>query len=294
MSLNRNLNAAKAAKNDEFYTMYSDIENEMECYRDWFKGKTVYCNCDSEKSNFWKYFLNNFEELGLKRLIATHYSDNDPYILEKVVGKEYTKMPMKGDGDFRSKESIELLKESDVVITNPPFSLFRELVALVLEYGKSYILLGNMNAVAYKIMFPQLLERTGFVSNKRIQNFIKPDGSIQKFGNIFWYSNIESSHESKHNPFLPLTESYYGNPKFKFYDATDILNVDKLKDIPYDYDGLMGVPITILTKYNPEQFEIVGLMSSGGGGYDLGKPVINGKNIFKRIVVKVKKVKEND
>ena len=268
MAKNNNLHAAKAAKNDEFYTRYIDIENEIQKssngYRPFFKDKVVYCNCDDpEESNFWKYFKNVFNILKLKKLISTHYDQEgkSSYKLE-YDGKKVVKTELEGNGDFRSKECIELLKESDIVVTNPPFSLFREYVSLLMEHDKKFAIIGNMNAITYKEVFPLIKENKIWLGCSQPKTFIQPDGTEKKFGNILWYTNLDIP--KRHEPIESAWEYEKGKklglyPKYDNYDA---INIDKVCQIPLDYDGVMGVPITFLDQYCPEQFEIVALGNS--------------------------------
>lgn len=263
---NSNLHAAKAAKNDEFYTRLEDIENELKHYKSFFKGKTVYCNCDDPKeSNFFKFFSMNFENYGLKKLITTGYNENGHgylYIYEgdrngnrMVDDSEIRVVELQGDGDFRSEECIQYLKESDVVVTNEPFSLFREYFTQLMIYNKKFLIIGNMNAITYKEVFPYIKNNQVWLGNNYVKEFVQPDGSIKKFGNILWYTNIP--HKKRNQP-LDLYSKYnpIDYPKFENYNA---INVNKVNEIPEDYNGIMGVPSSFLSKYCPEQFEILGM-----------------------------------
>lgn len=293
---NKLLRKANRSKNDEFYTQLSDIEKELRHYKKYFKGKVVYCNCDDPRlSNFFHYFSYNFEKLGLKKLIATCYknqnmdmfSQNDS---EQAISLVYTGdrngnsvpdpneigiRPLKGDGDFRSKECIELLKEADIVVTNPPFSLFREYVAQLVEYDKKFIIVGHQNAIGYKEIFKLIRSNKlwlGYGFNRNCAHFINrnyedyavdqdhKEGLIRVSG-VQWFINldIDKRHEEM---ILYKTYSPKEYPKYENYDA---INIDQTKDIPMDYAGNMGVPITFLNKYNPDQFEIVGLGISSSG-----------------------------
>ena len=256
---NKNLCNAKKAKNDEFYTQISDIEKELKHYKHHFKDKVIFCNCDDpDKSHFYKYFKMNFEALGLKKLITTHYkTDASTYKIE-CYGSYNTKdikTVLKQNGDFRSDECIELLKESDIVVTNPPFSLFREYIALLEEYNKKYVIIGNKNAIIYKDTFKLIKDDKLWLGYTSVKEFRQPDGTIKKFGNIGWFTNLPID---KRNEKLFLHKTYSSElyPKYDNYDA---INVNKVKDIPCDYDGVMGVPVTFLDKYNPEQFELLGV-----------------------------------
>lgn len=308
MSNNTNLNIAKSAKNDEFYTRIEDIEKELKYYKDFFKGKVVYCNCDradgENRSNFFVYFVENFKEFGLKRLICTSYNKGGKGRLCIYNGNTNLNniIDMDGDGDFRSEECIKWLEKCDVVVTNPPFSLFRDFVAQLVKYGKKFLIIGNMNAITFKEIFPLIKENKLWVGISTFNNgmyFAIPndyeykdtykfkreiDGKkVMRVASICWFTNIE---HSKLNLPLDLYKKY--NPKdYPKYDNYNAINVDKVTDIPMDYDGVMGVPITFLDKYCPTQFEIVGIH---GNCYDYTKPqkslTINGKKVYKRIMIR--------
>lgn len=252
---NKNLNNAKKAKNDEFYTSYKDIEKEISNYKDYLKGKWIYSPCDDYRwSEFKNYFVSNFTEFGLKHYTCTCYDIGDGAWRYDYDGVNETITKLEENGDFRSEECIELLKECDAVITNPPFSLFREFVAQLMKYGKKFLIIGNKNALTYKEIFPYIKNNELWQGMNWIKDFVKPNGEINKFGNACWFTNIP---HIKQNKPLILTKTY--NPiDYPHYDNYDAINVDKLKDIPMDYDGIMGVPITFLYKSCPTQFEIVG------------------------------------
>ena len=263
MAKNSNLHAAKVAKNDEFYTMLTDIEKEMSHYKDFFKGKVVYCNCDdARESNFFKYFSKNFEFLGLKKLITTGYKaegkgvvlvyEGDKNGNRKVDDAEVEVRELQGSGDFRSAECIEFLKEADVVVTNPPFSLFREYLSQLISFGKSFIVIGSQNACTDKAVFPYIKENQLWFGVNHVKEFVKPTGETQKFGNICWYTNIENKNRTTPIDLYKRYSNEY--PKYANYDAID---VSKVSEIPMDYDGVMGVPISFLERYNPKQFEII-------------------------------------
>lgn len=299
-SSNSNLRKANKVKNDEFYTQLIDIEKELKHYKEQFKGKVVYCNCDDPfESNFFKYFASNFKALGLKRLIATSYKPSpiantqlglfgDNKSLEKVKGRPKTSAnkfiinevgdldgdgafdisdiaeqlkvnknnewsPMEGDGDFRSPESVELLKQADIVVTNPPFSLFREYVAQLMEYNKKFLIIGNDNALSYKEIFKLIKNNEIWLGYTHANKFWQPDGTLKSFGNISWYTNLDIA---KRHEELILYKKYAAHEFIKF-DNYDAINIDKTTDIPMDYDEVMGVPISFLHKYNPDQFEII-------------------------------------
>ena len=254
MRNNGNLHKAKAAKNDEFYTRLEDIEKELKHYTEHFKGKVVYCNCDdANRSNFFKYFSTNFQKLGLKKLITSGLKDNGTGVVAIQKGDDIDIYD--GNGDFRSEECIEFLKEADIVVTNPPFSLFREYVAQLMQYGKKFLIIGNMNAITYKEIFPYIKNNELWLGITSVKDFIQPNGEIKKFGNICWLTNLE---HNKRNEELILYKHYNPTeyPKYENYDA---IEVSKVAEIPMNYEGAMAVPISFLDKYCPNQFKIVGL-----------------------------------
>ena len=322
---------AKTAKQDEFYTQLSDIENELKHYKAHFKGKTVLCNCDDPRvSNFFHYFSYNFEQLGLKKLITTCYKNQNRDLFsqndaEQAIWLEYfgdrncNRVPdpeeigihyFKGDGDFRSQECIELLKEADIVVTNPPFSLFREYVAQLMKYEKKFVILGNQNALTYKEIFSLVRNNLMWLGSSlsfakfRVPNYYEErstrfwvDETGQKwrsFGNICWFTNLDIA---KRHEDIILYKAY-SPEEYPKYDNYDAINVNKTSEIPMDYDGIMGVPITFLDKYNPSQFEIIGLSASAG--YDekiVGIPFIGekdarasveGKTCYARVLIRRK------
>lgn len=277
MAKNNNLRSANANKNDEFYTMLTDIEKEMRYYKDFFKGKVVYCNCDdARESNFFKYFSLNFEFLGLKKLITTGYkADGKGVVLvyegdkngnRRVDNEEIIVNELNGDGDFRSEECIEYLKECDVVVTNPPFSLFRQYVKQLMDYNKKFIIIGNNNALTYKDIFQLIKDNKiwlGINSNKTMEfsmpmsyekwDRIEGNRKYGKVPAISWFTNIENK---KRTQPIDLYKRY-SFEEYPKYDNFDAINVDKVADIPMDYDGIMGVPITFLNNYCPSQFTII-------------------------------------
>ena len=333
MAGNRNLNSAAKAKNDEFYTQKSDIEDELKHYKQFFRDKVVFCNCDDPyESNFFKYFADKFNLFGLKKLIATNYAGSPVFQQElnfegtpnefpdfddqkQAVKVEISEIPyddekgfsmadlqfllthnqnilttLKGDGkffagDFRSAECIELLKQADIVVTNPPFSLFREYVAQLMKYDKKFIILGNKNAITYKEIFPLIMHNKIWLGyapmSKEIyfdapQKFIDDalaknkdrtvvfvNGKYMTRSQAIWFTNLDVK---KRHEILPTVFSYYDNPeKYPHYDNYDAIEVSKTSEIPGDYEGVMGVPITFLDKYNPAQFEIIGMAKRGAG-----------------------------
>ena len=304
MAANRNLHQAKAKKKDEFYTQLVDIENELRHYRQHFRGKIVYCNCDDPRiSNFFRYFSLNFARLGLKKLITTCYKNQQMDLFsqhdcEKAIWLEYDGtrnadgVPslneiglhyLEGDGDFRSAECIELLKSADIVVTNPPFSLFREYVAQLMGYDKQFLIIGNMNALTYKEIFPLIKGNKMWLGNYRgIMNFLTPENTISKMGNARWYTNLD--HKKRHEELLLYKR--YTPEEYPKYDNYDAIEVSKTKEIPYDYTGAMGVPISFLDKHNPDQFDIV-RFRKGINGKDLS---VNGKCPYFRIVIRNKRL----
>lgn len=293
---NSNLHQAKRAKNDEFYTQLTDIEKEMVHYRPHFKGKVIFCNCDdARESNFFKYFANNFELLGIRKLITTGYKENGHGVVLEYEGdkngnlivepSEIKVTELKGNGDFRSDECIEYLRQADIVVTNPPFSLFREYMALLFRYSKEFIVIGNQNAITYKEIFPYIKENKLWLGNNYVKEFRQPDGEIKKFGNILWYTNIPHGKRS-----LPLDfYKTYNDKDFPKYDNYDAIEVSKVCDIPMDYYGVMGVPITFLDKYCPAQFEIVGIDRYVEDNPHYGhRFTINNKEVYARILIRRK------
>ena len=333
---------AKEVKQDEFYTQLIDIEKELVHYRDFFRDKVVFCNCDDPyESNFFKYFALNFKALGLKKLIATCY-DGSPIAQQelplfpeaeteprrKAYKVEIAEVPdldgngsadlidvqlllksnanvkaeLKGNGDFRSQECIELLKQADVVVTNPPFSLFREYVAQLVKYDKKFLIIGNQNAITYREIFPLIKDNKIWLGNKngnmafRVPDYYEPretrywvDASGQKWrslGNICWFTNIDI--KKRHEELILIKR--YSPQEYPNYDNYDGINVNTYIEIPYDYPGVMGVPVTFLDKYNPDQFEIVGAMTTTKvDEYNFGYPYVNGVKLYARILIRNKK-----
>ena len=300
MSKNNNLHSAKKAKNDEFYTRIDDVEKELKYYKDFFKGKKVLCNCNDGKINgewsaFAQYFSMNFEHLGLEKLTCVSYNEdghgmkyvycgdkNGNYIADDF---EWEVSELNGHGDFSDEEGCQLMQECDVVVTNPPFSLFRDFVTQVIEYGKKFLLVGNKNAITYKEIFPLIKDNKLWLGVTSPEDFVQPKGDKKKNmkGLTRWFTNIE--HSMRNLP-LDLYKKY--NPKdYPKYDNYDAINVNKTSDIPMDYDGVMGVPITFLDKYCPTQFEILGIANNVrymGDFPCLTK--IDGKPIYNRILIR--------
>lgn len=340
MAGNSILNKSKHTKdNDEFYTTYETIERELVHYETQFKNKIVLCNCDDPfESNFAKYFIKNFNRLGLTRLMCTSYkfskvlatessftdengkpvTKENGYILSINEVPEKTNLTdeaicefivhsklvrkLKGDGDFRSEECVEYLKQADIVVTNPPFSLFREWISLVIENRKQFLVIGNQNAITYKEIFPLIQKNEIWIGyqfgdmafrvpadSKARNTRYWVDETGQKWrslGNAMWLTNIDIN---KRHQKLELKKNY--DPKvYPRYDEYDAIEVSRVSEIPMDYEGIMGVPITFLNKHNPEQFEIIGEANHGSdNSLDLFKPTINGKLKFKRILIQNKK-----
>jgi len=315
-------NKAKSEKNDEFYTILADIEKELGHYEKHFKNKVVLCNCDDPReSNFVKFFSMYFEHLGLKKLIATHYKDANLFTRESPSKLEYTgakkgnRMPdpkdfmkaMIGTGDFRSAECIELLKQADVVVTNPPFSLFREYVAQLVEHGKKFLIVGNWSVITYKGIFKLLQENRmwiGINSNRNFSGFIVPkhyalrgtEARVDENGNRIvstnttcWFTNLDIA---KRHQDLILCKKYSAS-EYPKYDNYPAIEVSKTADIPMDYAGVMGVPVTFLDKYNPQQFEIIGcnrdVNQDPNRVYGRGS-MLNGKETFKRLFIRNKQI----
>lgn len=261
---NSNLKAAKAVKNDEFYTRLVDIENELKNYKSHFNDKVIYCNCDDpDWSNFYKYFKLNFTHLGLKKLISTHYSKDTK--TDQAYKKECYRTEgglfieedtnLTSDGDFRSEECIELLKQCDIVCTNPPFSLFREYVSQLMLHKKKFLIIGSQNAITYKETFELIKANSVWLGVSKPKEFLTPNKVSKKFGNICWYTNLT---HSKRKEEIALWRNYSAK-EYPSYDNYDAIEVPKVSDIPMDYAEVMGVPITFLEKYNPHQFQIIGI-----------------------------------
>ena len=304
MAANANLHKAKDAKNDEFYTQLTDVSKELMHYKQHFKDKIVLCNCDDPTwSAFWKYFHLNFEQLGLKKLISTHYDRYKPtYKMEYTGGDDNdieigVKTPLEGNGDFRNAECIELLKESDIVVTNPPFSLFREYVAQLIEYEKKFLIIGNKNALTYKEIFEHLKDNEVWIGFGSPSEFNTPEGVTKKINGLSrWFTNLD--HSLRHEK-LTLWKRYSPEEYDVFDELQNVINVDKVSDIPVDYDGFIGVPITFVDKYNPEEFEIIDAINRYtdcdyfGVNADVQRRHshccnINGKATYKRIVIRRK------
>ena len=324
---NTGLHTAKRNKKDEFYTQIADIERELRHYREHFKGKVVYCNCDDPYiSAFFTYFTQNFEYFGLKKLITTCYksqrielfsqNDAEQAVMLQYTGGAANSLPtpddigvsaLAGDGDFRSAECIDILKQADIVVTNPPFSLFSEYVAQLAELGKKFIIIGHQNAITYKDVFPLIKDNKmwlGYGFKGNAAHFIAPhykdtatasdhrEGMIRVSG-VVWYTNLD--HNKRHEEMI-LVQRYHGNEAaYPHYDNYHAIEVSKTQDIPMDYAGAMGVPITFLTKYNPEQFDIIGATESEGTGFSCGlwkaesgvaQAVINGQRVYKRLFIR--------
>ena len=320
----RTLHSARRARNDEFYTQRSDIEAELEHYEKHFDGKTVYCNCDDPReSGFFYYFSHQFEHFGLKRLITTCYKSDSISIFSKhdkdrAIALEYTGKQdanggvpkvedigiraLKGNGDFRSEECIKLLKQADIVVTNPPFSLFREYVAQLIQYNKKFLIIGNLNAVSYREIFPFIRDNKVWLGNGfRGGNAyfrIPPDAAtdfaqgvydkktgLVRFRNVTWFTNLD--HEKRHEE-LRLVR-WYNSKDYPKYDNYDAINVGQVVNIPRDYPGEMGVPISFLNKFNPKQFEILGQMANTRiDENNYGYPFVNGQKIYARLIIKNK------
>jgi hypothetical protein len=320
---NTGLNNAARNRKDEFYTQLVDIENELRHYREHFRGKVIYCNCDDPReSGFFHYFSYNFEVLGLKKLITTCYksqsrdlfsiNDSERAIyLEYYGDKKNNSVPdpedigikyLNGDGDFRSAECIELLEEADIVVTNPPFSLFNEYVAQLIQYDKKFIIIGNQNAVTYKEIFPLFRDNKmwfGYGFNRNCAHFInrhytnyatdrdQREGMIRVSG-VAWFTNLDI--RKRHEDIILYKE--YSEQEYPKYDNFDAIEVSKTKEIPKDYSGLMGVPITFMYKHNPDQFDIVGNAGSYAvDGYSLIQELyLNKSKVYKRIVIRNKRI----
>lgn len=330
-----NLRTAKKVKKDEFYTQLTDISKEMKHYKNYFKDKVIYCNCDDPRvSNFFHYFSFNFEKLGLKKLITTCYKNQSMDLFstndtEQAIYLEYNGdknnnnvpdpeeigiMDLKADGDFKSQESIKLLKQADIVVTNPPFSLFRDFISQLDEYDKKFVIIGNVNAITYKETFRLIKENKlwlGASIHSGDREFGVPNdypltaasSRIDEDGNKFirvkgvrWFTNLD--YKERHEDLILYKN--YTPEEYLTYDNYDAINVNKTKDIPLDFKGVMGVPITFLDKYNPDQFKILGLSASAGYDKEIvgipfkgvkdARPLVNGKVTYARIFIKNKRL----
>ncbi len=362
---NSNLTNAKKAKNDEFYTQFGDIQKEIEAYLEYdknvFRKKVVYCNCDDPfESNFFRYFVLNFNKLGLKKLITTSYipspiaggqlplfeieglkpEGKEPFRIEINEVKDFNldgaigladiewllrhdaniAKPLNGNGDFRSDECVDLLKQSDIVVTNPPFSLFREYVKQLFDYGKQFVIIGNMNAITYKETFPLIKENKMWLGNgfhagnaffstpfakEYGEGVYMPETGLVKFRNCCWFTNLD--HGRRHQP-LPLMtmeenlkyskhKEIKGKKLYEKYDNYNAIEVPFTDSIPSDYFDVMGVPLSFLDKYSPEQFEIIGGTANGqvpdkfkiGNFKVYNNPISNSRKIYQRILIRHKK-----
>lgn len=272
MSKNAALNKAKQAKNDEFFTKIEEIEKELQFYTDFLKDKTIYCNCDDFRvSAFVSYFKNNFEKLAIKQVFATNLDTGKGAYKWSFDGKTETIEKLNGNGDFRSLECSAMLEESDVVVSNPPFSLFRDFFSKLIEKKKQFLIVGSLNAVTYKNIFPHIQKNSVWLGHNQIRQFLQPDNTIKRFGHCVWFTNIGSNDREP----LDLCAEYPA--KLVEYDNHNAVDVGSYRTIPKDYNGVVGVPVSFLMYHCPRQFEIVGFDNS---------PLLNGKRIYKRIFVK--------
>jgi hypothetical protein len=286
---NNNLNAAKAAKNDEFYTSLNSVENELRHYKEHFKNKVVLCNCnDAAHTGFAIYFALQFEVLGLKELICTSFAMNEGEhgVVYRYHGEKrgdyippvegWDKTQLEGDGGFNSAEGLSLIDEADIIATNPPFSLFRDFITILLERDKKFIIIGNMNAITNNEIYPSNRDNKFWLGTQYVKEFVSDSGETKKFGNILWYTNLD--YKKRHEPLILYKN--YSEEEYPHYDNYDGIEVSKTCDIPMDYEGVMGVPVSFLDKWCPDQFEIVDRLNA---------PVVKGNKIYKRIMIKIKK-----
>lgn len=295
MSKNKNLNNAIKNKNDEFYTQLKEIEKELENYKNFFKNKTIYCNCDNPKfSNFFKYFFDNFEDLQLKELIVSYKEKEQGfYLIHNKSDNKLKLKKLKENGDFRSEECINLLKKADIVITNPPFSLFKDFVDLLLKEKKYFLIIGNSNALSFKKILENIMTNKIRLGINCVRWFFLPNGNLCEGARSFWYTNLDLKRNYQR---LNVSKSYSTAEYFE-YDNYKAIEVSRTKDIPYNFEGIMGVPITFLSKYNPEQFKIIGAdyqVKDGELAYIANKnwkgkfdrAYLNGKRLYSRIFIK--------
>lgn len=311
MAGNSNVHASRSKKEDEFYTQMSLVESELKHYKDHFKDKVVFCNCDDpEWSAFWQYFYLNYSFLNLKGLISTHYDAEDVTFKLEYDGVETKETKLIGNGDFRNEECLSILKSADIIVTNPPFSLFREYIAMLMEYDKKFLIIGNQNALSYREIFPLVKENKMWLGYNnghfwfRVPDWYeekKTDFKIdekgvkwRRMGNICWYTNldIQKRHENM------ILYKAYSPDEYPTYDNYNAIEVGRTADIPIDFDGAMGVPLTFMCNFNPDQFELIGQTHSGDTSPEVealrtdpnhrhgGR--INGKEKFARILIRRK------
>jgi hypothetical protein len=325
MAKNKNLNIAKCVKNDEFYTQYEDIEKEVKAYLEnntnLFKDKVIYCNCDNPyQSNFFKYFIVNFNKLRIKQLITTNYKPAYKFVinevgdidikmrLEEIVKRlqinNNNEFELLKDGDFRSNECVELLSQSDIVITNPPFSLFREFIKLLFDYDKKFLILGSVNAITYKDIFPLIRDNKMWLGvNNGAKVYYVPNKGYVKMGNTCWFTNLHRIRNQSLKLMTMRENLQYSRHKvirekgYREYDNYKAIEVSYTDAIPNDYIGIMGVPISFLNKYNPNQFEIIGidydvkegrlpeLIKTGWRG-KLDRAYLDGRRLYTRIFIR--------
>lgn len=295
-----NLEKAKQTQNDEFYTRYEDIEAEVMKYRKQFRGKVVYLPCDDpaeKKSEFWSFFVNNFDAFGLKKLIATHYDENGKaykiWIDGDTAGDGYIddgdalQEDLIGNGDFRSPECVNILNECDIVCTNPPFSLFRDFVSWIHNSDKQFLIIGRETAFSYQEIFRLFKTKEIWTGFNKVNKFYQPDGSIKEFGNILWFTNFDIAKKTED---LVMTKTFNTQDYVPFDTYPEAINVNRVDSIPKDYDGIMGVPISFMAKINHNQFEIVGLMATTTvTDINFGYPYVNGQKKFARVLIRRKK-----
>ena len=289
---------AKYEVDDEFYTSFDEIREELEDYKIHFKNKIVVCPCnDGKKSNFYRYFALNFKTLKLKKLITTTFNINDPKAKGtkiEITADSIEETMLKGSGDFRSKEVEEIIESADIIVTNPSFSLFRDLIDIVQEKNKKFLIVGATYSITYKKIFELYKKGKIWLGNNQVNIFTRPDGSKKRFSNVSWFTNLKSM---KNFEGIRLTKKYKGNElKYPEYDNYKIIEVTNLKNIPVDYDGVMGIPLTLFIKHNPAQFNILGcdfeikekypeLVKWDYTKNNTKSAILNGKELFTRIIV---------
>lgn len=327
MAGNSNLHMSRAGKTDEFYTQLSTIEDELRHYRKYFKGKVIFCNADDPAigedgcdhygdglggytSNFFRYFQLNFTQLGIKKLITTHYEADKPSYKFEIVSSDrddqiglpdYVKTPLMGNGDFRSPECLSLLEECDIVVTNPPFSLMKEYLPLLINSGKQFLVLGNMNHAVYAEIFPYLFRQQVWLGHNsghfwfRVPDYYAEKGTDfkidehgqkwRRMGNICWFTNMDI--EKRHQSLIETLYKKYSAEEYPQYDNYEAIHIKKVQDIPVDYYGVISVPITFLDKHNPDEFEIIGELKHGcDSEFDYAVPILNGENKYTRLLIR--------
>lgn len=294
---NTSLHGSMKRKNDEYYTLYDDVVSELSHYDGEFRGASVYLPCDGEDSAFWRYFADGFDRLHLSRLVATHHETGDgvPSVASEMVrcvdraSSEVRHWELRGNGDFRTDECVGIMDSCDVVVTNPPFSLTKEFIPLVMSHGKRLLCISNKNAITFEGIFKHVMQGELWLGHTTPDMFVTPDGDVVDTvkGMSRWYASFGKRPHRE----LSLTKAYHGHEsEYPHYDGIDAIEVSRTKDIPVDYDGVMGVPITFMDYYDPDRFEILGKYDGRSvTDVNLGTPVIHGRQRYKRIAIRFRR-----